>query len=272
MKTILLGTSGAWPIPRPGCACDQCSEARIQARYGRMRSGLLLEAGGEVVLVDAGPDVCHQFEREGLVPRVDHLLVTHTHADHCLGLADLVHLRRDGRVPLVVHAAAFHRRRLQEIFPHLAREEGEGPVVFDEWEAGTRLALGGVVLEGFETGHRPGFPTTGVLLHVETPAGEKHIAYATDMGVLPAASRALLRGVDLLVGDGSFLGAPGYGHPGTDAVIALARKLAIARLAFTHFGHVKVSDSELRRRLGPEVGVAYDGGDLLGLLGASGGA
>jgi phosphoribosyl 1,2-cyclic phosphate phosphodiesterase len=266
MKATLLGTSGAWPVPEPGCVCPQCDEARGDARFRRTRCCLRIETGEEVVLVDPGPDLLHQLEREGMGPYADRVLITHTHGDHCLGLSDLVHVMHERTTPLPVHAAAYHRRRLADVFPSVASTDSTR-IRYEVWKPGTRLELSGVTLEGFETGHGSDFPTTAVMLEVEAEEGAvRRIAYATDMGELPEASREPLTGIDLLVGDGSYLGEPGKGHPGTDAVIALAEELRIARVAFTHIGHVQVSDADLRRRLGPEVGVAYDGQDLLALL------
>jgi len=265
MKITFLGTSAAWPIPRPGCACPQCAEARAEPRLRRTRSSLLVEAGGEVVLIDPGPDVIHQFEREGLEPRVDRVLVTHTHVDHCLGLDDLVHMRPDVKTPLCVHAAGFHRKRIAEIFPHLV-DEHEPKIRLEVWKPGSQIPLEGVVLEGFETGHRAHFPTTAVLLHLEMPDGVRRVGYATDVGDLPDESLERLEDITLLVGDGTFLGEAGPGHPGTDHVLRVAGVLSIERVAFTHIGHVQVDDDGLREHLGPDVGIAYDGGDLLELL------
>jgi len=260
VRATLLGTSGAWPIPRPGCACPQCAEARREPRLRRTRTGLRLEAGGEVLLVDAGPDLAAQLERESVGPRVDRLVVTHTHADHVLGLDDLVHLRAPREEPLVVHAAPWHQERIARVFPHLVRWGAE-KVRFARWGDGERVEAEGLVLEGFETGHSAEFPTTGVLLRIATPAGERRVAFATDLGEPPESSRERLRGIDLLVGDGSFLGGPGHGHGGTDADAALARDLGIRGLLFTHVGHVRLADADLRARLAP-AGLALDG-DLL---------
>jgi len=166
---------------------------------------------------------------------------------------------------LDVHAAAYHRRRIAEIFPHLVDEKAPR-LAFEVWKPGMELSMEGIRLEGFETGHRAYFPTTALLMHVETPSGVRRVAYATDMGEMPDDSRERLEGIDLLVGDGTYLGAEGHGHPGTDAVLALAGELEIERVAFTHVGHVGVDDATLRTLLGDGVGLAYDGGDLLDLL------
>jgi phosphoribosyl 1,2-cyclic phosphate phosphodiesterase len=226
----------------------------------RTRSALLVLAGERRVLVDPGPDLAAQLERLG-DPRVDAVLVTHTHMDHVLGLDDLLHLRPVEAPPLPVHAAPHHRRRIRSIFPHLVRP-GRRRIVFRDWRAGTRLRLPGLSLEGFETGHRAEFPTTAVLFH----RGERRIAYQSDMGALPAASRALLAGVDLFVGDGTYPGTTGYGHPGTDEVLRVAREVGARRVALTHLGHAGLHRGALASLLGTDVHLCRDGDDLAALV------
>ncbi len=255
MEARLLGTSAAWPIPRPGCRCEQCTEARDAPALRRTRSSLRIDTGEEIVLVDVGPDILHQLEREQLAPRVDRVLITHTHPDHFLGLDDLVRVVQRSE-PLVVHADDVHAARICEAFPHLSRKEPK--IRFERWGTGVHLAYPSMRLEGFECGHRDAFDTTGVLITTD----EGRIAYATDMGERAVAPTELLLGVDWFVGDGTYVGAGGYGHPGTDRVARIAADLGARHVAFTHIGHVGVRDVDLRRALGYEA-VCYDGEDLL---------
>ena len=87
----------------------------------------------------------------------------------------------------------------------------------------------------------------------------RRVAYATDMGEVPGASRERLRGVDLLVADGTGLGGDVHGHPGTDAVKRLAAACHIPRVLFTHVGHWGLEDAAARKALGPNAAPAYDG-------------
>jgi phosphoribosyl 1,2-cyclic phosphodiesterase len=156
--------------------------------------------------------------------------------------------------PLPVHAPLFHQRRIREIFPHLLRE-GRERIALRPWEDGTSLAIGGATLVGFETGHRAEFPTIGVLV----VADGRRVAWATDMGEPPASTTERLAGVDLFVGDATYLGGPGHGHPGTDAVLAFARRIEAKRVALTHVGHVGVPEAEMSARVGADVRLLRDG-------------
>ncbi len=259
MEARLLGTSSAWPIPRPGCACEQCEEARSDPALRRTRSSLRIDTGTEIVLVDVGPDILLQLEREQLDPHVDRVLITHTHPDHFLGLDDLVRgvLRTD---PLVVHADETHEGRIRAAFPHLLREGAER-IRFEPWGIGVHLVYPGLRLDGFECGHRERFDTTGVLITV----GGRRIAFATDMGDRAIEPAELLQGVDWFIGDGTFVGADGHGHPGTDRVLEIVRGFGAKNVAFTHIGHVGIEDAKLRETLGAN-GVCYDGEDLFARL------
>lgn len=267
VKAILLGTAGAWPIPRPGCRCPQCEEARADSAYARTRTGLLVEAATERVLIDAGPDIARQLEGRSEPPRIDRVVITHRHLDHVLGIDDLVHVREDSRGCLPIHVAESHREKLGVIFRHLLREP-DPRIRFEPWETGARLEAGEITLEGFETGHRERFPTTGVVLHVPAGRGTRRIAFATDMGDDLPSPRSALEGVDLFVVDGTYLGEGGYGHPGTDRAIAMARDLGARRVAITHVGHWQVAHAEARARIESSVAICRDGDDLLRLLDA----
>ncbi len=267
MKAVLLGTSGAWPIPRPGCDCPQCAEARADPSHGRTRTGLYLETPEECVLIDAGPDVALQLERKGGSPRVDRVVITHRHLDHVLGLDDVAHLRDEHRECLPVHINAAHHEKVGTMFRHLLR--GETPRMrFLPWGAGETIRVGDVTLEGFETGHRERFPTTGVILHVPTVRGVQRVAFATDMGDGEPSPPEALAGVDLFVGDGTYLGEAGYGHPGTTRMIDVARAHGARRVAITHVGHWRVAYADARAQVEESVAICRDGDDLFHLLGA----
>lgn len=264
MRAILLGCGGAWPIPRPGCVCPQCASARQRPKERRSRSGLWLQGREETALLDASPDIAHQLEREGLTPHLDRVVISHHHHDHLLGLDDLCHVRPPGCAPLSVHAGAHAQTRIREVFPNLLRE-GREKIRLHPWGIGTRLDLGGILLEGFETHHRPDTETIGALLHVDREEGPRRIAYATDMGSDVPSPRRRLEGVDLLVGDGTYLGDAGYGHPGTSRVLEIARVLRVGRVALTHVGHWRVDPATARRQVPPDVVICRDGDDLLAL-------
>lgn len=95
------GTGDSMGVPRVYCPCDICSEARTTRRNRRFRSSAILNAGGEPLLIDCGPDWRAQMERFGL-RFIEHALITHAHFDHIGGLPEWADacrwLRRKGHL------------------------------------------------------------------------------------------------------------------------------------------------------------------------------
>ncbi len=265
VRLTLLGTSHAWPIPEPGCGCDQCSASRDDAKKRRTRSGLFIQTPAGNALLDAGPDVWQQFEREGIAPQVERVVISHHHDDHVLGLRDLCYAWRERPGPLPVHCGPVTERRIRATFGGLLRE-GRELITFVPWHAGAVVDLGPVRIEGFETHHRDDEPTTAFLIHVERAGGAARIAYATDMGTALPSPRERLEDLDLFIGDGTYLGAPGFGHPGTDRCVEIARTLRAQAVAITHVGHWRADPDTVRQALPVGVAICRDGDDVLALL------
>jgi len=86
-ELVFLGTSGAIQVPSFHCSCEVCTAARHNPKHRRTRASIAL-IGNEVVLVDAGPDLEFQLEREA-IRRIDRVFITHWHFDHVNGLGAL---------------------------------------------------------------------------------------------------------------------------------------------------------------------------------------
>src|SRR3954454_10892566 len=64
VKLTVVGCSPAWPNP------------------GGAQSGYLVEDGGGRVLLDCGPGVLARPRQDDVWPRVDAIVITHSHLDH----------------------------------------------------------------------------------------------------------------------------------------------------------------------------------------------
>jgi phosphoribosyl 1,2-cyclic phosphate phosphodiesterase len=84
VELIILGSGGATPIPRPGCRCDVCVEARVKG-VPYTRSSASLYVPDVKLLFDTPEDITYQMNREG-VNDVDYIFYSHWHPDHTLGL------------------------------------------------------------------------------------------------------------------------------------------------------------------------------------------
>ena len=86
MKLRILGCGTSTGVPRIGNDWGRCDPA--EPRNYRLRSSILVESAGERILVDCGPDLRQQL-LAAEVGRLDGVIVTHAHGDHCHGIDEL---------------------------------------------------------------------------------------------------------------------------------------------------------------------------------------
>jgi phosphoribosyl 1,2-cyclic phosphate phosphodiesterase len=236
LKALVLGSSAAWPIPRLGCDCEQCTSSDPRDR--RLRSSLLVDGR---ILVDAGPDAYQQLLGAGVVPEA--ILLTHHHHDHMLGLHVL---SKAGRLPL--HMTKEAERGVRTIFSRI-----DFRVM--HLTPGVHLELGnGLVAQAFDVAHSKHARTVAFRF---TTAEGGSMVYAPDVGEPPDSK--LARNADVLVVDGSTRDRPGSGHMAMTETLELLPKLKPERTLFTHVGHRTGTHAELEEWLGERAGVAYDG-------------
>lgn len=232
----VLGSSGAWPIPRLGCTCPQCTSPDERDR--RLRSSVLVDGR---VLIDAGPDAYAQLIRAGAVP--EQIVLTHDHHDHVLGLHALAKL---GRIPL--HCTKECEQGVRQIFPRLDfRVMHLTPGVAQE--LGEELRV-----QAFDVEHSPRTRTVGLRF---TGAGGESFVYAPDVSA-PPGSR-LARGADVLLMGGATRDRPERGHMPMSDGIAAVRRLKPGRALFTHIGHRVGTHAEVEAWLPDGVELAHDG-------------
>ena len=149
------------------------------------------------ILIDAGTGVGDLALDE--LARIDHILLSHSHLDHVLGvplLADSVMRRRQGRPPIQVHALPETLQVLRQhlfndlLWPDFTRlPTARQPVLtLQPISVGERLTLGaaGRCIEVLPAAHA--VPACGFM--VEGPSGS-HWAYTGDTGPNPALWSAL---------------------------------------------------------------------------------
>jgi ribonuclease BN (tRNA processing enzyme) len=155
---------------------------------GRRTTAFLLD---DDVLIDAGTGVGDLTLEE--LARIDHILVTHSHLDHVLGiglLADSVSRRRAGRTPIVVHALAATLEAIRThilngvIWPDFTRlPSAEHPLLaFKPFSIGDELMFGRRCVEVLPAAHT--VPAVG--LAVASTRGAPAWVFTGDTGPNPA--------------------------------------------------------------------------------------
>lgn len=87
MELEFLGTGTSHGVPVIGCNCEVCKSSDL--KNNRMRSSAYIKTSDDTrILIDCGPEFRIQALRSN-INKIDALLMTHSHADHLLGIDDL---------------------------------------------------------------------------------------------------------------------------------------------------------------------------------------
>lgn len=250
MRVTFLGTGTSHGIPVIGCDCAVCRSTDL--RDQRLRPSVVVETGQGNVLIDATPDFRTQALRANL-RRVDAVLLTHTHADHILGLDDLrvYTWKSGGKMPL--YGSAESLAIIERMFPYACTPTPRWPGLPSfELHAVTpeqEFAAGGVGWRALPLLHG-GMPVFGF------QAG-RDFGYVTDCNVVPAEVVAALRGVTVLVLDGLRERAHPT-HLTISQAVELAHRIQPKLTLLTHMCH-EAGHQSTEDALPADVRLAYDG-------------
>ena len=188
--------------------------------------------------------------------RLDAVLVTHTHADHILGLDDVRRFCDGGRV-LPLYAGRRDLETLRRIFPHAfdpaLRKAGWPLVDGHPFEPLVSFQIGSTRVTALELPH--GSHTAHAFLF-EDATGPR-FAYATDCKSVPPAARERLRHVPVLILD-ALRHRPHPSHLSLSEALAVVVDLRPGRVWFTHICH-ELDHATVERELPPDVRLACDG-------------
>jgi phosphoribosyl 1,2-cyclic phosphate phosphodiesterase len=228
VKLRILGCGTSTGVPRIGNDWGRCDPA--EPRNARLRSSILVESAGARLLVDCGPDLRQQL-LAAEVGRLDGVLVTHTHGDHCHGIDELRPVAQALGGPVPLHARAADLDELRRRFGYaFERSEFYRPIV-EAREVAGGLRFGEVVARFVEQPH--GGPTT---LGLRFDEGGCSAAYAIDFSDLTDDMAALYEGVDVWIAD-CLTRTPHPTHAHLDSVIDWARELRVGQVYLTHMGN-----------------------------------
>ena len=234
LRVRLLGTGPSQGVPSLGGADESgdwgaCDPA--EPRNRRSRASALIETpGGTRILIDAGPDIRLQLLAAG-VARIDHVIITHSHADHVMGLDELRAVNRVTGQALPLHAMPETLADLKTRFGYAFQPPTPGfyrpSLAPQPVQPGDILRLGGLEIALIEQDH-----------HVMRTLGLRigRFAYCTDLVRLPAASLAALAGIDTWV-VGCFGARPHPVHAHVDQVRQWAVAVGARRTILTHMSN-----------------------------------
>ena len=252
-----LGTSDSQGVPRWWCSCTVCEEARSEGVNARTRPSVILQGAGEVVLIDAAPELRTQLSLAGR-SRVDAAVITHAHNDHIAGITDLGDWTRWTGRSCPVYAADEVGEQLKARYGYLLSEQSDytARLSLRRIEGASR-SFAGYRATAFRVPH--GFNGWSYALRFD--GGGATWAYMPDC--LGLVDLTPWRDLDLLVLGTSFYHetAPIETRSVYDVLEAskLVEELKPRRVVFTHMGH----GVDRRKRPPAPATYAFDGLELV---------
>jgi phosphoribosyl 1,2-cyclic phosphate phosphodiesterase len=248
MQLVLLGVGSSAGTPVIGCNCATCRSANPRNKRTRCSSAIIMP-GGEVVLIDTGPDLRGQALREGIT-RVDAVLYTHTHADHIHGIDDLraFCLLQRQQIPLYGNQATLDH--VANKFAYTLREPGD---FWDLPALSINLINVPLILFGAKITPIPVKHGRSSILGYRIG----NMAYITDISEIPEESLALLEGLEVLLLD-CLRYKPHHTHINLEQSLAYATQINAKDTYLIHMTHEMEYES-LSGQLPASIHVAYDG-------------
>lgn len=246
-EAVVLGSGTSHGVPMLGIRYSESFLAN--PKNHRTRPSLLLRGSGGSVLVDCAPEMRIQLLREG-VTSLEGVLITHTHADHIMGMDDLRAFCQIQRREIPVFTLPRYQDDIRRIFAYAFEEHPDGIQVprFGLRDVPDRLDLAGLQIQTMTVQHGP-WPV--IALRV----GD--FAYVTDVNEIPPVAAARLQGLDALILDAVRI-EPHPTHFHLDEAIRVAKMLGAKQTYFTHlsgdFDH-DVTNAGLPKG----IELAYDG-------------
>jgi phosphoribosyl 1,2-cyclic phosphate phosphodiesterase len=253
VKVRILGCGTSTGVPKIGNDWGECDPN--EPRNARLRTSILVESAGERVLVDCGPDLRQQL-LAAEVGRLDGVIVTHAHGDHCHGIDELrpvAHLL-GGPVPLHARAAVLDELKLRFSYA-FAQSDFYRPIA-EGRELGEDLRFGDARVAFVDQPH--GGQTSLGLRFAE---GSYSVGYAIDFSALTDEMVALYQGVDIWIAD-CLTRKPHPTHMHLAGVLAAARDLGVGQLYLVHMGN-GLDYRRLVAELPDWAAPAYDGLEIV---------
>ena len=121
-RVVVLGSGTSTGVPSIGCDCDVCQSSNPKDK--RFRSSVLLQTKNEKnILIDCGPDFRMQMLAQG-IGKIDAVVFTHTHADHCHGFDDLRQVIFRHKKPIPCYIDKDHASDLKNRFSYAFQDTG----------------------------------------------------------------------------------------------------------------------------------------------------
>jgi phosphoribosyl 1,2-cyclic phosphate phosphodiesterase len=248
LRLTILGSGTSHGVPMIGCNCAVCTSSDPHDR--RTRTSAAFSYDGVNLLIDTGPELRVQCLACD-IRRADAILFTHHHADHVVGLDDVRRFNWMQRGAIDVYGNAATMAHLRTMFRYAFEDDPEYPSAKPQLR--THVLEGQIELFGRRVTPIP-------YLHGSLPVLGYRVgdmAYCPDCSRIPDESRALLRGLDVLILD-ALRHRPHPTHFTLEQAVEEARRIGAGRTFFTHIAH-ELPHAATNADLPSGMALAYDG-------------
>lgn len=243
----MLGSGTSNGVPMLGV--NYPADFLANPKNHRTRCALALLGPEGNVLVDCAPEMRIQLIREG-IKSLEATIITHTHADHIMGMDDLRSFCIIQKRPMPVHTLPDYQDDIRRIFAYAFKEYPSGIEVprFELHDIAPTLSLAGMEIQTMVVQH-------GSIPVIAVRVGD--FAYVTDVSEIPPESEAKLRDLRTLILD-AVRYRPHPNHFHYEAAIEVAQKLGAEKTYFTHLSH-DYDHEAVNAQLPTGIELAYDG-------------
>lgn len=248
---VVLGSGTSNGVPMPGKTYPEAFLAN--PKNHRTRPSIALRTDSGNVLVDCGPDFRMQVLREG-IRSLDACLITHSHADHIMGMDDLRPFGIISGRPIPIYAAPRYQQDIRRVFGYafqIPEPEIDLPR-FTLHDVPDCLEVVDLTIRSVWVEHGD-LPVLGIRVN--------DFAYVTDVSHIPDESMSKLSNLECLILD-AVRYRPHPNHFHYDRAIEVAEEIGAAKTYFTHLSDDYDHD-EVNGQLPNGVELAYDGLKIL---------
>lgn len=249
MKVRILGCGTSTGVPKLGNDWGDCDPE--EPRNSRLRTSILVETAGERMLVDCGPDLRQQLLAAD-VGRLDGVIVTHAHGDHCHGIDELRPVSQAIGRPVPIHARAEVLDELGLRFAYAFEPSSWYKPIVEAKELGFELRFGAARVRFVDQPH--GGPST---LGLRFDEDSHSVGYAIDFSSLTDEMMTLYEDVNVWIAD-CLTRKPHPTHMHLAGVLSAARDLRVGHLYLVHMGN-SLDYARLVAELPDWAEPAYDG-------------
>ncbi len=226
MKVLILGSGTSTGVPRIGSDWGDCDPDEPRNRRSRV-SIMVQNDTGQRVLIDTSTDLRRQL-LDNDIERVDAVLWTHDHADHCHGIDDLRVMRYGRSNALPGFASESTLSSLKRRFDYIFEGQHGYPTLVDGKPVENQRLIAGFAIDTVQMPHGP-TETTGFRLEADGAA----VVYATDFSAITPEMVKCFSGADILVCD-CLRREPHPTHAHLEMALELRKRTRARKLVLTH--------------------------------------